>query len=144
MDFFDKLGGFAKNAGDKTSEFFKTATDRADDMIETGKLKTKLTAAKKASDEAKLRLGDYCYHKPHDSSLMDAAEKDLYDAIEEAEREIAALNASIEAIRVENESAEKAPVAETPAAPQFCAGCGAPLAPETAFCGQCGSKVKRD
>ncbi len=147
MDFFDKLGGFAKSAGDKTSDFFKTATDRADDMIEIGKLKNKLAAAKKACEEGKLKLGDYYYQKPHDLSGMDETERSLYAAIHEAENEATALLEAIEKIKAENQApAQEQPPVRTEAAaaapaPKFCSSCGAPLAPGTAFCGQCGAKV---
>ncbi len=143
MDFFDKLGGFAKNAGGKTSDFLKTATDRADDMIEIGKLKTKINAAKKSAEDAKLRLGEYCYQKYRDNSDLDDNERELYSAISKAEDEAAALFAEIEKIKSENQEQPQKEAETVADAPKFCSFCGAPLAAGLNFCGSCGAKVEK-
>ncbi len=145
MDFFDKLGDFAKAAGDKTGDFIKTATDKADGMLEISRLKSKLSAARKSCDEAKQRLGAYYYEKRPSLDTLNAQERDLYSAVQDAEAEASSISALIEKAKENAPNAQ--PVKKgVPVIHEhiLCSVCGAPLMQDAVFCNKCGSKVKEE
>ena len=134
MAFFDKLGDFAKNIGDKTS-----------DAIETNKLNGKINTEKTAITECLRKIGDYYYDKHKEGAAGDEGIADLLATIDGHHQAIADLQAEIERIKAENAApaaAAAAPVVEvaTPA-DVICPECGAENTPETKFCRACGKNL---
>jgi len=137
MALFDKLSDFAKNLGDKTT-----------DVIETGKLNSKVNSEKNLAGEELKKIGEFYYKAWLDGGeiapeLLDICEaaKAHYDAAAEAQAEI-------ERIRAENEAAKAAAAAAaapvTPTAPtgNICTACGTENNPGTKFCCNCGNKLE--
>ena len=129
MAFLEKLGGFAKNIGDKTS-----------DAIETGKLNNKITAEKAAINELLRQIGSYYYQKHQDGVPDDPDAVELLTTIDNHNNTIAELQADIERIKAEAEAASAAPVVEEPTE-VLCPACGAENKPGTKFCRACGAAV---
>lgn len=147
MALFDKIGDFARNIGDKTS-----------DAIETGKLNSKINQEKNLAAEEWKKIGEFYYNfyingsevAPEVTEFCEAAKAHLA-AAEEAKSEI-------ERIKAENEAAAKA-AAEAKAAEEAiasapipeasqqtvaeltCTECGAEIPEGRKFCSECGAKV---
>lgn len=145
MAFFDKLSSFAQNITDKTN-----------DVIETGKLNSKVNSEKNLAGEELKKIGTYYYEKFASGEEMDPAiaeflqaAKEHYDAAEAAQAEIEKIRleneaekAAAEAQRAEAQKAEAqmaeaqmaaAQAAETPIAP------AAPAASGEIICPNCGA-----
>jgi pyruvate/2-oxoglutarate dehydrogenase complex dihydrolipoamide acyltransferase (E2) component len=135
MAFLDKLGGIAKNLGDK-----------AGDAVETGKLNSKIKAEKTAAAELLRQLGEYHYAQYQAGAPGDAAVAELLAGIDAHNEATAQAQAEIARIEAENRAAKEAasaPSANPAPAPAglFCAACGAGNIPGTKFCAQCGTKL---
>lgn len=135
MSFLDKLGGIAKNIGDKTGE-----------MLAVNKLNSKIHAEQQAAAEELRKIGEYYYSlflsggqtAPEIAEFCQSA-KSHYD-------EAAQAQAEIDRIRAEAEAAKAAQTAaQTPAAPDgtVCPSCGASAAPGVKFCPECGAPLSR-
>ncbi|MBE5960149.1 MAG: hypothetical protein E7256_01985 [Lachnospiraceae bacterium] len=88
MAFLNKLGDFAKNVGDKTS-----------DMVSVNKLNLKINEQNKKMKEAKERLGDYYWKMYQQNPWSDAQTDAEFNIIQEAEDEIKNLLSQISAIK---------------------------------------------
>ncbi len=147
MAFFDKLGDFAKNIGDRTG-----------DAIETGKLNSKINQEKNSASEQWKKIGEFYYNLyinggEVDSAVLEFCEtaKSHLTAAEEAKAEIERIKAENEAearAAAEAKAAAKAAasVPAEPAAEQLTAGltcteCGAIIPEGRKFCAECGAKV---
>ena len=150
MALFDKLGGIAKNLGDKAS-----------DTMATTKLNGKIKAEKAAIAELQQKIGAYYYERHAAGQEGDPAAAEWLAAIDGHNAAIADLQAEIARIQAEN-AAQAAPAApqaypqaapipqpipvpvqaDAPpaAAPAFCTACGAQMAPGMKFCGSCGAQ----
>ena len=137
MAFLDKINQVAKNIGDKTT-----------DVIETGKLNSKVNSEKNLAGEELKKIGEFYYNVwleggdiAQEVQDICAAAKAHYDAAAEAQAEI-------ERIRAENEAAKAAAAAAaapvTPTAPigNICTACGTENNPGTKFCCNCGNKLE--
>lgn len=135
MSFLDKLGGIAKNIGDKTGE-----------ILAVNKLNSKIHAEQQAAAEELRKIGEYYYNlflsggqtAPEIAEFCQSA-KSHYD-------EAAQAQAEIDRIRAEAEAAKAAQTAaQTPAAPDgtVCPSCGASAAPGVKFCPECGAPLSR-
>lgn len=114
-------------------------------MLEISRLKSKLSAARKSCDEAKQRLGAYYYEKRPSLDTLNAQERDLYSAVQDAEAEASSISALIEKAKENAPNAQ--PVKKgVPVIHEhiLCSVCGAPLMQDAVFCNKCGSKVKEE
>lgn len=139
MAFFDKLETFAKNIGDKTS-----------DVIETGKLNSKINQEKNLAAEQWKKIGEYYYNLYINGGEMIP---EILEFCEAAKTHLAAAEearAAIEKIKEENEAQAKAQTAAATAVPQAptqtegqltCSECGAQIPAGRKFCSACGAKV---
>jgi len=136
MAFLDKLGGVARNIGDKTSS-----------AIETGKLGSKIKAENAAIAACWQQVGEIYYglYKEGGAVAEQAAAVCAkidahYALIEEAQAEIERIKA--ESAAPPPPAPVAPPVAEAPvAAGAFCTGCGAQAVPGMKFCGTCGASL---
>ena len=139
MAIFDKLGGIAKNIGDKTT-----------DAIETTKLNSKINGEKNAIAECMRKIGEHYYTKYQSGEAIDPALAELFTAIDGHNQNITAAQGEIERIKTDAAApapaapafAAAAPAAAPAAAGIACPSCGKDNAPGTKFCNQCGAKVE--
>ena len=87
-DFFNKAGKVAKNTASK-------AADKAGDLVEIGKLKTKINTAKSEITATEKKIGKYYYDQYTEGVAVDAAVGEMceeikakLDLIEELEEKI--------------------------------------------------------
>lgn len=135
MSFLDKLGGIAKNIGDKTGE-----------MLAVNKLNSKIYAEQQAAAEELRKIGEYYYNlflsggqtAPEIAEFCQSA-KSHYDEAAQAQAEIGRIRAEAEAAKAAQTAAQ------TPAAPDgtVCPSCGASAAPGVKFCPECGAPLSR-
>ena len=148
MAFFDKLGDFAKNIGDRTG-----------DAIETGKLNSKINQEKNLAFEQWKKIGEFYYKLYINGGEVDPgvlefceAAKSHLSAAEEAKAEIERIKAENEAkaqaaaeAKAAAEAASAIPVAEAADNQQTggltCTECGAGISEGRKFCSECGAKV---
>jgi len=160
--FFDKVGGLAKNLGNKAS-----------DSIETTKLNSKIKAEKTAIAQLQQKIGEYYCQLHQAGQPGDPGAAEWLAAVDGHIAAIAELQAEIARIQAESpapQAAAAAPVPdsqdvpcracghENPAGTKFCGGCGAKLeaeasaprvcacgaqlAPGVKFCGECGARYE--
>lgn len=135
MSFLDKLGGIAKNIGDKTGE-----------MLAVNNLNSKIHAEQQAAAEELRKIGEYYYNlflsggqtAPEIAEFCQSA-KSHYDEAAQAQAEIGRIRAEAEAAKAAQTAAQ------TPAAPDgtVCPSCGASAAPGVKFCPECGAPLSR-
>ena len=80
MAFFDKLGDFAKNIGDKTNE-----------ALEASRLNGKVNALKAAIAEEHRKLGEHFYQRYTNGETLDPECAEVCSALDEKNREMDAL-----------------------------------------------------
>lgn len=85
QDLLNKMGKFAEKAADKTGE-----------LVETGKLKAQVVAAKNEISTAKKQIGEYYYEKYSKGVELDEAVAEICKDIREKELLIDELEAKIE------------------------------------------------
>lgn len=137
MSFFERLGGLAKNIGDKTSE-----------AIEVSKLNARIGTEKTAIEDCLHQIGTYFYQRYQAGELSASGADDLFRAIDSHKQTIAEIEAEIEKLKAE-------PAASTDAAPEpaaaaavpatdgiACPACATVNAVGTKFCSECGSKLE--
>ena len=90
MPFLDKLGGIARNIGDKTSE-----------VIETTKLNSKINGEKTAISECMRKIGEIHYQKYLDGESGSPEETELFYAIDGHNKTISDTQAEIDRIKAE-------------------------------------------
>lgn len=127
MAFFDKLGEMAKNVGDKTG-----------DMIEVGKLNSRVSEAEKRIVEKKREIGEYCWARYIANIQLDPEVAKLCAAIKEDEALIAKTQAEIRSIKADKAAA---PVV-VEAGLLRCQQCGTGNPEGTKFCQECGAKLE--
>ena len=127
---------------DKLTILAVDAANRANSVIETGKLSLKINSEESKILEFTLDLGELLVDKLDNGlALEDDEIKALYSSIVAARETIAGYEAEIEANRPAEVVDDPAPdAAEQP----VCAKCGAPLDPDAKFCDQCGTKVEEE
>ncbi len=127
MDFFNKLGGFAKNMGNKTN-----------DLLEIGRLNSRIHTEEDAIEQHKFDLGDYMWEKFQTGVAMDERATVICMAIRERQQTIQGMLEEIESIKRAQEAAQ--PTA--PAATETCHVCGGQVAAGAKFCGDCGTQLR--
>ena len=153
MPFLDKLGGLARNIGDKAS-----------DAIETTKLNSKISTEKNAITACMKQIGEYYYNKYLEDGAKEPGVAELFAEVDSHNQTIAETQAEIS--RIQTDNAKQAGAASTPAPPvapaaegeiicpscskanpagtKFCGSCGAalpPPAPPKRFCPECGEAI---
>lgn len=153
---------------DKLNSLAATASTRANNAIENGRLALKINTEERKITEFTLNLGDLLVDKLDAGEVFDDEIMALYSSIQASRDVIAEAKAEIEANRqssgvsvavcsacgtalyandkfcghcgakVEEPEPVEAEEEETPICPE----CGAELAPETIYCRQCGTKVE--
>ena len=132
MAFLDKIGGMAKNIGDK-----------ANDAIETTKLNSKINSEKAAISECMQRIGEYYFKKYQAGEGGDPGVAEYYAAIEKHLKTIDETQDGIADIKsdVTTRLNDAAPQAAAPSGRGgFCPACGAQITGTSNFCGACGYK----
>lgn len=119
MAFMDKLGDFAKNIGEKTS-----------DALETTKYSAKIALEKNSvKDELEL-IGKFYYDR---YARGEEVAPEVVELCEKAKKHF-------DVIAQYEEEKEKIKADNAPAAKQ-CPVCGIDLAPDAKFCPACGEKI---
>ena len=93
-DFFNKAGQIAKDTAGK-------AADKAGDMVEIGKLKAKITAAKSEISATEKKIGQYYVEQYANGVAVDAAVGAWCQDIKAQEDIIAELEEKIKAVKDE-------------------------------------------
>lgn len=92
QDFFSKAGKVAKDTASK-------AADKAGDMVEIGKLKTKISAAKSEISTQKKKIGDYYFEQYMEGAAVDGAVGSMCEAIKEKLDQIEELEKKIQEVK---------------------------------------------
>ena len=138
MSFLGKLGGIARNIGDKTS-----------DALEVNKLNGKVNAERTSIAESMRKIGEIMYAR-HTAGLPDDPEIAQWLAAIDGNQQ--GIECALEEInRIRQTNAAQAGAAQTapdaPPSPAFaaqevvCASCGAVSPAGRQFCGACGTRL---
>lgn len=154
MDFFNRLGDFAKNVSDRTN-----------DLFEIGKLNSRIRVEEDEIEQHKLDLGQYMWDKFNTGVAMDEqatvyclAIRERMGAIESLKSQIQEIKETQEFEKVQQRHKDEArtqmrtqrrelvdelsTAAQSAAAPiSVCPACGASVPEGSSFCGVCGTKL---
>ncbi len=125
MDLMDKVNEIARMVGDKANE-----------LVEVGKLNLKMNQENAAVESLQKQIGEIAFGKFRSGDELDPEIEDLCIKIEKHKRTMA---------ETQRELNRKKASSDDPidmAAMGYCPYCGASLAKNAAFCSQCGQKVK--
>lgn len=124
MEFMDKVNDLVKKAGDKANE-----------LVEIGKLNLKISTENAEVDALQKKIGEVCFGKYRSGDELDPEVENLCAAIEKHKRAIAETQRVLQR--------KKATSGETVdmAAMGFCPYCGAELVKDASFCPGCGHKI---
>jgi uncharacterized small protein (DUF1192 family) len=129
MAFFDKLKAAAETVSDKTM-----------DMIEIGKLNSRITAENNAIAEAQKKIGGIVSAQYEAGESFPPEIIELCELILQSRAAIETLQSDIASIKTEGaKGTASAPAAAS--AGIFCTACGASNAPGAKFCCGCGGKL---
>ncbi len=131
MDFLNRLGGFAKNMGSKTN-----------DLLEIGRLNSRIHAEEDAIDQHKFDLGDYMWDKFQTGVAMDERSTVICLAIRERQQKIQTMREEIDAIKHDKEAGQTPRSDQGADAAQLCPVCGGEIEPGCKFCGDCGTQLR--
>ena len=126
MAFFDKLNKLVKDTGDKANE-----------LLEIGKLNAKISTERSAISTIKEQMGEYVWSKYQEGAAFDEQLSEYCASIQASLEAIAEIQAQIEEIKAPKEE-------PTPAAPAVptCPACGNQVSEEAKFCPDCGAKLE--
>ena len=144
MDFFNKLGDLAKSVGDKTN-----------DMLEIGKLNSRIHGEEDSIEQHYFDLGEYIFEKFESGVAMDERATVICLAIRERKANIRAMQEEIQQIKQEQDDLRRAKAearqeareqarqakAAMAAGTETCPVCGATIAAGSKFCGDCGTQL---
>ncbi len=94
--FLDKVGKTASAAASK-------AGNKAGELLEIGKIKSKIASQKQDINTAKRNIGDYCYGLFQEEKLDDENIKELCEKIASCEAAIAELEQQIDDVKAAND-----------------------------------------
>ena len=123
MAFFDKLNKLVKDTGDKANE-----------LLEIGKLNGKISTERSAISTIKEQMGEYVWAKYQEGAAFDEQLSEYCASIQASLEAIAELQAQIDELKAPTE--EPAPVVPT------CPACGVEVSEEAKFCPACGAKLE--
>lgn len=113
---------------------------KSEALVEAGRVRAALNAARRNMDEAVNELG-FTVYNAWLSGLEDPnAQENACKRVQDLHREILALQERLERIQAGGRPSPEGPRPQT--AP-FCAACGRKLAPGSRFCDQCGAPAER-
>lgn len=92
QDFFNKAGKVAKDTASK-------AADKAGDMVEIGKLKAKISAAKSDVSAKKKKIGEYYFEQYMGGAAVDGAVGSMCEEIKGKLEEIEELEKKIQEVK---------------------------------------------
>ncbi len=138
MAFFDKVSGFTKNVGEKVSDFAKNVGDTTNNMIEIGRIKSKINAEQENIAALKVQLGELYWNKYEQGEDLSADGAEICAAIQSSLDNITTFQDEIQAIKEREQEQEEA--ASAPNA-RPCPNCGAMVAAGDRFCSNCGNLV---
>ena len=144
MEFFNRIGDFAKNVGDRTN-----------DMLEIGKLNSRIHGEEDAIEQHFYDLGEYIWEKFESGVAMDERATVICLAIRERKANIRAMQEEIQQIKQEQDDLRRAKAearqeareqarqakAAMAAGTETCPVCGATIAAGSKFCGDCGTQL---
>lgn len=162
MALFDKINDFAKAAGEKTASLAKAATEKTENVIEIGKLNSKINAEERNISAITLKIGEYYIAKMDSGEALDNDVMNMFEGIKSCRSSIEGFRKEIEAINApktvapcacsteENTCCEcEEPAAEPAASPlegeeKPACGCCEEAAPEQSerLCPLCGAAVE--
>lgn len=125
---------------DKLSKITKDLTDKTTDMIEIGKLQSKISSEQGKITECKTKIGDSIFIQASNENVFSDDVQELIQEIKAAQSRIDELNESIQNIKASTETVEPTP-SVTEVKPNICPGCQSVVADNTKFCPSCGTKV---
>lgn len=152
MALFDKIGGFVKDAGEKTSNY-----------VETTKLNSKISAEERGVAAIVTRIGEYYLAKLDSGEVLDSEVMNMFEGIKAGRLNIATIKDEIAKLNAPEPEPEPAPVPApapvptyeaapapapvpsyepAPAAQKLCPVCGMALAADAKFCPYCGAKLE--
>ena len=123
MAFFDKLNKLVKDTGDKANE-----------LMEIGKLNSKIITEKSAISTVKEQMGEYVWAKYQEGAAFDEQLSEYCASIQASLEAIAELQSQIDALKAPKEE-------EAPKAPA-CPACGTAVSEDAKFCPSCGAKLE--
>lgn len=123
MAFFDKLNKLVKDTGDKANE-----------LMEIGKLNGKISTEKSAIATIKEQMGEYVWSKYQEGAAFDEQLSEYCASIQASLEAIAELQAQIDEL--------KAPKEEPVPAVPTCPACGVEVSADAKFCPSCGAKLE--
>ena len=123
MAFFDKLNKLVKDTGDKANE-----------LMEIGKLNAKISTEKSAISTIKEQMGEYVWAKYQEGAAFDEQLSEYCASIQASLEAIAELQSQIDALKAPKEE-------EAPQAPA-CPACGTAVSQDAKFCPACGAKLE--
>ena len=106
-----------------------TASSRANNAIETGRLHIKISNEERKITEFILSIGELALDKLDAGETFDDEIMALYSSVQASREVIAEAQATIESYR---------PITVEP----VCAACGAAISEDAKYCAQCGAKVE--
>jgi len=138
MDFLKKLGETARSTA-------STIGAKSADLVEAGKIKLARSRLEGKIKDVKTDIGHIVYEAYRNGAEPDnAALQAKFGEIGKAESEIREIDEKLEQDRTKGSSqqAGTAPQQSAPAsAAGFCPKCGAALAADARFCGNCGNPI---
>lgn len=125
MEIMDMVNDFAKKVGDKANE-----------LVEYGKLSAKLHTDNEEVEELQRQLGEICFGKYRAGDELDPEIEEICVRIERLKRNIAETRRSIN--KMKTSPADTVDMA----AMGYCPYCGAELVKDAKFCPSCGKAVR--
>ena len=125
MDFMEKVNDLVKKAGDKANE-----------LVEVGKLNLKVSTETSEVEALQKKIGEICFGKYRSGDELDPEIENLCAEIEKHKRNIAEVQRTLHKM--------KASAGDTVdmASMGYCPYCGAELVKDAAFCPKCGQKIR--
>ena len=128
MDIMNKVNELAQAVGDKANE-----------LVEYGRLNAQILSENNEIDAIKKQIGDACFGKYRAGDTLDPELEDLCRKIERHKKSIAEKQRQLRQMKGDTEGAK-----QRQAENSFCPYCGGELVEDAAFCPRCGRKVFRD
>lgn len=125
---------FDSNILDNANDFLNKGANKVSSAFDSASNKVKLAEQKRKRTEACAALGAAVFEGSKEDAAFRAKYEEKIAAVEQINGVIAEIEAQIAA-------AEEARAAAAAAKKKVCESCGAPLAADAKFCGNCGTKV---
>jgi len=125
MDFMEKVNDLVKKAGDKANE-----------LVEVGKLNLKVSTENSEVEALQKKIGEICFGKYRSGDELDPEIENLCAQIEKHKRIIAETQRTLHKMKAASgDTVDMASMG-------YCPYCGAELVKDAAFCAGCGQKIR--